>query len=239
ALIRFGRMPRYGWKEATYTFCDRFKLSCSVLDFKKKASSVITTATGRKYSQRKFKDECNKRHKTIESFFDDRSIQESRFQQQVKNSLAEIIQNLDTLGVEDVENPPKIPAENLDHQILELIDFSIQDHLSRHKPSSMSEIAKLFQASQICYKRMTQKKKNPSTWKENIKKKIVKSQDSASLVKKAVENVSLSEMEANSLKKLMREINLSPRRSKDLKSAQTIFNEKEVIFKKKLEMHER
>lgn len=87
------------------------------------------------------------------------------------HSIYAVINDLKNIEVESTERTPKIPNEKFDLQVLDLIDRSLEEYISRHKPLNMFELAKIFQASLICYKKMTKKKKNPSNWKGNILRK--------------------------------------------------------------------
>ena len=77
-----GRMPRRGWQRAHEIFCGKFFTNTSLDEFKKKAQSTLTTTTGRKCSIREFKREASKRLKTIETLFEEKTLNEAKIYNQ-------------------------------------------------------------------------------------------------------------------------------------------------------------
>ena len=69
-LVRYGRMPRFGWKRLVDVFCDKFLVSLSVEEIKLKSQSLLVTENGRRCTIRDFVDDPGKRHRLAESVFD-------------------------------------------------------------------------------------------------------------------------------------------------------------------------
>jgi len=83
-----GRMPRLGWLRAHEIFCGKFSVSISIEEFKKKAQSALMTTSERKCSIREFKNEAIKRLKTIETFFEEKTLHEAKTYNQVREVYA-------------------------------------------------------------------------------------------------------------------------------------------------------
>ncbi|KAK1349309.1 hypothetical protein LUQ84_001488 [Hamiltosporidium tvaerminnensis] len=90
---------------------------------------------------------------------------------------------------------------------------------------TITAVARIIQAAQVCYDEATSKEKPRSAWKENIESKISKLVLFKDLLEKARKQEKLSTSETKSLKKIMRVFNLNFSSVTDLSEALVKKNE--------------
>ncbi|KAK1349267.1 hypothetical protein LUQ84_001448 [Hamiltosporidium tvaerminnensis] len=103
----------------------------------------------------------------------------------------------------------KLPSELVDSKVLDLINRIIGEYSDSCVPMTITAVARIIQAAQVCYDELTRKEKPRFAWKENIESKISKLVLSKDLLEKARKQEKLSTSETTSLKKIMRELNLN------------------------------
>ncbi|KAK1351113.1 hypothetical protein LUQ84_000385 [Hamiltosporidium tvaerminnensis] len=84
---------------------------------------------------------------------------------------------------------------------------------------TITAVARIIQAAQVCYDEATRKEKPRFAWKENIESKISKLVLSKDLLEKALKQGKLYTSETKSLKKVMREFNLNLSSGTDISEA--------------------
>ncbi|KAK1349918.1 hypothetical protein LUQ84_000906 [Hamiltosporidium tvaerminnensis] len=132
----------------------------------------------------------------------------------------------------------KHPNELVDSKVLDLINRIIGEYADSYVPMTITAVARIIQAAQVCYDEATRKEKPRSAWKENIESKISKLVLSKDLLKKARKQEKLSTSETKSLKKIMRVFNLNLSSLTDLSEALVKKNESLNVYEKKITMHE-
>lgn len=176
-IKRFGRMPRNGWKLATNTYCDMFKVCISILDFKNMATKVLLNQAGQKCSQMKYKENVLNKLDKCDSLVEEKSLKETELFIKIQNTFKSQLKEIEKVNIDECQKTPKIFSETINHQAIYLINTIVQEHISSCKPGTMSEIARLIQTTQICYQIITKKNKKPSEWQNNILTKIRKNED--------------------------------------------------------------
>ena len=236
-IIRFGRMPRHGWQFALETYNKKFNANINLNQFQKIARSALKNTAGQQCSQVKYKDSSKAKIKTIEAYFVDKSIQEQKLYSNIQNSLLSTINELENCPVDEAERTPKIPRAKVKPQILTMIDEALREYIEKKQPSNMSDIARLLQAAQICYKNITHEDRRPSDWLASIEAKIQKCKDIRTLIKRTSTSITLDDEETKHLKKGLREVGMSVKIIKDLRTTEFTMNERIAVYNKKLDMH--
>lgn len=128
-LGRFGRMPRSGWSRAYSVYCGKFNVHTSLIDFKKKASRVLTTQSGRKCSIREFKNEAVKRVKTLDIILEENTLFEAKVYNEVRKTFLECIREVASVEVDKTEKTRKVPNEKVNHLVLEAIARAVSEYV--------------------------------------------------------------------------------------------------------------
>ncbi|KAK1347826.1 hypothetical protein LUQ84_002807 [Hamiltosporidium tvaerminnensis] len=97
---------------------------------------------------------------------------------------------------------------------------------------TITAVARIIQAAQVCYDEATRKEKPRYAWKKNIEIKISKLVLSKILLEKARKQKKLSTSETKSLKKIMREFNLNLSSVTDLSEVLVKKNESLNVYEK-------
>ncbi|EQB61057.1 hypothetical protein NAPIS_ORF01394 [Vairimorpha apis BRL 01] len=155
----------------------------------------------------KYKLDNNKRRKT-ETVEKECSLLNGKILLDTLNVFKEKLAILNKTSVEKIERTRKIPLLKVDSIKLDATIKAVQDHVSKHPPHSMSEIARILQAAQICYQETTRKDAKPSKWVESIKCKISLLESKVKLLEKVRAFGKLSAEEKRDAKKYMREVNM-------------------------------
>lgn len=116
---------------------------------------------------------------------------------------------------------------------------AVEDYVGAHPPHDISEMARILQATQICYQEMTKRELKPSVWKERILKKIADYEDKVKLLKRVRALEKLSTQEKRETKKVMPELNMLACLKQDTSKAIETFNERIAIYLRKLEVADR
>ncbi|EQB61104.1 hypothetical protein NAPIS_ORF01326 [Vairimorpha apis BRL 01] len=164
-------MPRGGWKKANDVFCRSFLTDMEVQEFISRAKQALTRHSDKQYSAREYKLDNNKRRKT-ETVEKECSLLNGKILLDTLNVFKEKLAILNKTSVEKMERTRKIPLLKVNSIKLDATIKAVQDHVSKHPPHSMSEIARILQAAQICYQETIRKDAKPSKWVESIKCKI-------------------------------------------------------------------
>lgn len=106
-LIRFKRMPRYGWTLSHVTFCDKFSVQVSLLTNKKQAQSVLKNKKGNHCTNRQFKEESAKRHKLTDLVVEEQTLKENKYNNRVKTLLLECYEETKKTDIVQVQRTPK------------------------------------------------------------------------------------------------------------------------------------
>ncbi|TBU10333.1 reverse transcriptase, partial [Hamiltosporidium tvaerminnensis] len=132
----------------------------------------------------------------------------------------------------------KLPSELVESKLWDLINRIIGEYADSYVPMTITAVARIIQAAQVCYDEATRKEKPRYAWKKNIEIKISKLVLSKILLEKARKQKKLSTSETKSLKKIMREFNLNLSSVTDLSEALVKKNESLNVYEKKITMHE-
>ncbi|KAF9746149.1 hypothetical protein NGRA_3543, partial [Nosema granulosis] len=232
-------MPRGGWSKAKDVFCAKFRSNVGTKEFKKIAQKALTSSSGRQCSNREFMLEATKRRKTVLTLFEENTLFESKIQADALKLFKEKLSLIKQQRVEEVERTKKISSLKVDTLRLDAVIKAVETYVRDYTPKTMSDIARLLQAAQICYQEMTRKEAKPSEWKECILKKIGLLEAKMKLLSKVREFGVLSSEEKLEAKKIMRELNLRACLQHDLSEAIAIFSEKCAVYSKKLEVSQR
>ncbi|TBU19282.1 reverse transcriptase, partial [Hamiltosporidium tvaerminnensis] len=117
-----------------------------------------------------------------------------------------------------------------------LINRIIGEYADSCVPMTITAVARIIQAAQVCYDEATRKEKPRFAWKENIESKISKLVLSKDLLEKALKQGKLYTSETKSLKKVMREFNLNLSSGTDISEA--LMHESRKKFRKENRMFE-
>ena len=239
ALQRFGRMPRLGWSRAHNTFCGKFNVSISLEGFKKRASSVLVTQTGKRCTNREFKKDSAKRVKSVGTVLEENTLHEAKVCNEVRKIYLDCLEQVKEADVDKVERTRKIPNERINHLMLEAVAKAVGEYLRTTTPKSMAEIAKIIQAAQLCYQRASTKQYKPSVWRVSIERKIDTINSLINLLERSNKLERLNKDEKSKLKTLMSQENLRFGNARDGTEAITRLGERVVVYQKKIEMHEK
>ncbi|TBU19490.1 hypothetical protein CWI38_0210p0080, partial [Hamiltosporidium tvaerminnensis] len=195
---RFERMPRNGWPATLRYYNEKFICTLDIDAFKKLAQNE---------AEREIRQEENGERRRIAT------------------CLTEPCTLTDTT---DVVRTRKLPSELVDSKVLDLINRIIGDYADSCVLMTITAVARIIQAAQVCYDEATRK----------IESKISKLVLSKNLLEKARKQEKLSTSETKSLKKIMREFNLNLSSVTDLSEALVKKNESLNVYEKKITMHE-
>lgn len=237
-LQRFNRMPRCGWNTAHQIFCKKFQASMSVLDFKKKAREAIVSKNGRPCSIKEFERDPAKRTSTEEVFEDQQSLREANLYLEIKEKFWLKAKELDSFKVDEVERTRKIASAKVDKTLLNTLNRVVGEYASAHRPKDMTDLARILQAAQLCYRDASARPKKPSEWRANIESKIREKSASIALLQKGNAPAKLSEDERKAARKVMRDFGLILNKPKDVTKAVSLLQESIQIYQKKLQVHE-
>jgi hypothetical protein len=135
----------------------------SLLQFKKKASNALTSQSGKRCSAREFKNEAVKRVKTLDIILEENTLFEAKVYNEARKTYLECIQEVASLEVDEVERTRKVSSEKINHLVLEAVAKAVSEYLHTKPASNMTEIARIIQAGQIAYQRLTSKPAQLST----------------------------------------------------------------------------
>ena len=169
--------------------------------------------------------------------FEEKTLLEEKFFRIVKEKFKCVINDLNKSNIWEFSKTRKIPSTKLNNNLLCSIDKAVSEHALSHLPKNMTDIALILQASQLTYESLSTTDIKPSSWKENINKKISNLQLSIDLLIKAKQFNNLSQAEYSKAKKIMRNNKLILEKPKDIEECITILNESASIYKKKLDIH--
>lgn len=238
-LGRFGRMPRSGWSRAHSVYCGMFNVHTSLVDFKKKASNVLTSQSGKRCTNRDFKNEAVKRVKTLEVILEENTLHEAKIYNEVKKTFTESIREVSNLGVDKAERTRKIPSEKINHLVLEAVARAVGEYAQTKPPSNMTEIAKIIQAAQIAYQRSTLRINQPSPWKKSIENKIDGLNILNGLLERVIKLEKLDKDDKSKVLAFMSQEKLRMGNSCDAREAISRSNERILVYTKKIEMHQK
>ena len=238
-LSRFGRMPWSGWPRAHTVYCGKFNVHTSLLDFKKKATDVLTTQSGKKCSSRDFKKETVKRAKTLDVIWEENTLFEAKVYNEAKKTFLECIREVASVEVDEVERTRKVPNEKINHLMLEAVAKAVGEYVHTKPPSNMTEIARIIQAAQIAYQRSATRVTQPSSWKANIEKKVEALKTLITFLEQVVKLEKLNKIDKSKVLTFMSQEKLKMGNSIDVKEAISRCNERILVYSKKIEMHEK
>ena len=238
-LTRFGRMPRTGWSLALAVFCGRFKVRMTLPEFKKKASHVLTSQSGKRCTAREFKKESTKRVKSLDTVFDEKSLYEAKIFNDVKTVYLKCIQEGANIDVDKAERTRKVPEEKVNHLVLDALSRVVGESVQLKPPTNMSEIAKAIQAAQQTYQLSAAKYREKSNWRESIEKKIQKWKSLIILLERVKKLEKLNSGDKGRVKVFMDQERLKMGNARDATEAISYLNERIIVFSKKIEMHEK
>ncbi|TBU11359.1 reverse transcriptase, partial [Hamiltosporidium tvaerminnensis] len=227
---RFERMPRNGWPATLRYYNEKFSCTLDIDAFKKLAQNE---------AEKGIRQEENGERRGIATYPTEpctlTGITEYiNLRDKLLSKIKEISQK--EIG-KAVVRTRKLPSELVDSKVLDLINRIIGDYADSCVPMTITAVARIIQAAQVCYDEATRKEKPRSAWKENIESKISKLVLSKDLLEKARKQEKLSTPETKSLKKIMREFNLNLSSVTDLSEALVKKNESLNVYEKKITMY--
>ena len=237
-LERFERMPRGGWNLAQEVFCTKFRTSISPLDFKRRAREAIVSKNGNPCSIKEYIRNPVKCENTQNVFEDQQSLKEAAIYHEIKERFLMKINELQGLKINEVERTRKIPSSKVDKTLLSVLNRVVGEYASTHQPKSMSDIARILQAVQLCYQDASTRPRKQSEWRANIEAKIQQKSASIALLRMRNASAKLSEEEKKAARKVMREFGLILDKPKDVTKAASLLEESLQVYRKKLQMHD-
>ncbi|TBU10069.1 reverse transcriptase, partial [Hamiltosporidium tvaerminnensis] len=213
---RFERMPRNGWPATLRYYNEKFSYTLDIDAFKKLAQNEAES----EIRQEENGERCR-----------------------IATCLTEPCTLTDTT---EYINPrdkalskiKEISGKNFKKVVVRTRKLSSESYADSCVPMSLTAVARIIPAAQVCYDEATRKEKPRSAWKENIESKISKLVLSKDLLEKARKQEKHSTSETKSLKKIMREFNLNLSSVNDLSEALVKKNESLNVYEKKITMHE-
>ncbi|TBU11274.1 hypothetical protein CWI38_1288p0010, partial [Hamiltosporidium tvaerminnensis] len=217
---RFERMPRNGWTELHRYYNEKFGCTETLEVLKKLAQSEMgMEVKSEENGERRRIATCLADTCTLTDTTEFINLRD-KFLSKIKEISEEEIGKV-------VVRTRKLPSE--------LVDSKYADS---YVPMTITAVARIIQAAQVCYDQATRKEKPRSAWKENIESKISKLVLSKDLLEKARKQKKLSTSETKSLKKIMREFNLNLSSVTDLSEVLVKKNESLNVYEKNT-MYER
>src|SRR3984885_7779160 len=147
------------------------KLAYPFLDFKKKAREAIISKNGNLCSIKEYRKNPVKRQSTEK---DQQSLEEARIYQEMKEKFLVKIKELSSSKIDEVERTKKIPSTLVDGALLKALNRVAGEYANSHHPKNMTDLARILQAVQLCYRDASARPKKPSEWRTNIEIKIQK-----------------------------------------------------------------
>ncbi|TBT99856.1 hypothetical protein CWI36_1825p0010 [Hamiltosporidium magnivora] len=151
---RFERMPRNGWPATLRYYIQKVGCTLDIDVFKKFTQNE---------AERKIRQERNGERRRIATYINLRDKFLSKIKEILENEIGKV-----------VVRTRKLPSELVDSKVLDLINRIVGEYAKAHVPMTITEVAWIIQAAQVCYDEATRKEKPRSTWKENIESKISK-----------------------------------------------------------------
>ncbi|TBU10083.1 hypothetical protein CWI38_2036p0010, partial [Hamiltosporidium tvaerminnensis] len=202
------RMPRNGWPATLRYYNEKFGCTLDIDAFKKLAQNE---------AEREIRQEENGERRRIATCLTEPStLTDTTKYINLRDKFLGKIKEISKNEIRKVVvRTRKHPNELVDSKVLDLINRIIGEYADSCVPMTITEVAQIIQAAQVCYDEATRKEKPRSTLKENIESKISKLVLSKDLLEKARKH----------LKKIMREFNLNLSSVTDLSEALVKKNE--------------
>ena len=236
-LKRYERMPRRGWDLMYTVYVERFGDKVSSREFRKSAEMAIVSQSGKKCSRTRFVEESKRRKKSIAVEPDEKSISESKLYIRVRDQLLLALGNFKNLKIEEVPRTRKIPSEQQDSMLIDLINQAIAEILPRQDIKNWTDVARMLQAAQLAYQTISAKPIIKSTWKDNIQRKVNLAEESVRLLKVPKEQRTAEIVRKS--RKIMRELGLVLECRDDVIKAISILSERSAVYQRKLDTHEK
>ncbi|KAK1350582.1 hypothetical protein LUQ84_000810 [Hamiltosporidium tvaerminnensis] len=228
---RFERMPRNGWPATLRYYNEKFSCTLDIDAFQKLAQSEM----GKEVKS----EENGERRRIATCLADICTLTDTTEYINLRDKFLSKIKEISENEIRKVVvRTRKHPNELVDSKVLDLINRVVGEYADSCVPMTITAVARIIQAAQVCYDEATRKEKPRSARKENIESKISKLVLSKDLLEKARKQEKLSTSETKSLKKIMREFNLNLSSVTDLSEALVKKNESLNVYEKKITMHE-
>ncbi|KAK1347689.1 hypothetical protein LUQ84_002952 [Hamiltosporidium tvaerminnensis] len=224
-------MPRDGWPATLRYYNEKFGCTLDIDAFKKLAQNE---------AEREIRQEENGERRRIATFLADIcTLTDTTEYIKLRDKFLSKIKEISEKEIgKVVVRTRKLPSKLVDSKVLDLINRIIGEYADYYVPMTITAMARIIQAAQVCYDELTRKEKPRSAWKENIESKISKLVLSKNLLEKARRQEKLSTSETKSLKKIMGEFNYNLSSVTDLSEALVKKNESLNVYEKKITMHE-
>ena len=236
-LKRYERVPRKGWDMMYAAYVEKFGNKVSSKEFRRSAEMAVVSRSGQKCSRTRFAEESTKKTKNIVDLLEEKSMSEFKLYTRVRDQLVFELGNLRALKVEDVPRTKKIPSDQQDSMLVDLINQAIAEILPGRDIKSWTDIARMLQAAQLAYQAISAKPMVKSTWKENIQQKVSLAEESIRLLRMSAEQRTAESLRKS--RKIMRELGLALDRRDDLVEAISVLTEKSAVYQRKLDTHEK
>ena len=207
-LRRYERMPRKGWDLLHTSYNEQFGKEISLVEFKRTAESIVIASNGRKCSRQIFTEERSKRAKIIIDFVEENTLSDLKLYTKVREQLRKELAGIKATKVEEVPRTKKIFSEYQDSLVLDLLNQAIGEICQNKEIATWTEIAHIYQATQLAYESIKSKAKVKSQWRENIMKKVQSVNISKEILVKARDSSLLPGEELKKGRNIMREFGL-------------------------------
>ncbi|TBU01414.1 hypothetical protein CWI37_0715p0020, partial [Hamiltosporidium tvaerminnensis] len=173
---RFERMPRNGWKELHRTI------------MRNSAAQVVKS------------EENGERRRIATCLTDTCILTDTTEYINLRDKFLSTIKEISDKEIgKVVVRTRKLPSELVDSKVLDLINRIIGEYADSCVPMTITAVARIIKAAQVCYDEATRKEKPRFAWKENIEIKMSKLVLSKDLLEKARKQEKLSNSETKSL----------------------------------------
>ncbi|TBU09068.1 hypothetical protein CWI38_2188p0010 [Hamiltosporidium tvaerminnensis] len=212
-------MPRNGWPATLRYYNEKFGCTLDIDAFKKFAQNE---------AEREIRQEENVDRRRIATCLADTcTLTDTKEYINLRDKFLSKIKEISEKEIgKVVVRTRKLPSELVDSKVLDLINRIIGEYADSCVPMTITAVARIIQAAQVCYDEATR----------NIESKISKLVLSKDLLEKARKQEKLSTSETKSLKKIIREFNLNLSSVTDLSEALVKMNESLNVYEKKITM---
>ncbi|XP_029655920.1 uncharacterized protein LOC115229760 [Octopus sinensis] len=128
---------------------------------------------------------------------------------------------------------PKVPAQYINHLVIDLINRALIQYTSDNPPKSINDISTLIYSSQCTYHRITKKEFSPSNWVDNVKRKIESLTENESIITKFFTST-VSDEEKKKATDILCSFNYKKLKSGEFERISTAINDKIKILMKKV-----
>lgn len=225
------RMPRGGWARGLVFYNAKFGAALSLEKFQEMARRKRLDATHGSSAARP-----DKRRRVNAPDVDVESLAETNAYLRIRASLSTKVSLLAGQEVRGAVRTRKIPSDRVDWRILDLVKRAVAEIVDSSAPRTMTAVAKILQAAQVCYEEALPLKAR-SPWRQSILARIQK-EEAAVAALEAVQGRTPTDAQAKDAAGLLRKhglaMNTTSVQALLVKARETV-----RIFQKKIETSDR